>query len=176
MHGEGQRRKCPECGQSVTHIEDNISHRELRGPRNITSSNGDRLFDDGGRRFLFIEEKHTNEPPASRGQKGLLQGLASQPNFTVWACKGVPSRLTLFHVLPHGEGFTVIGEDKDFDWYQEQVYEWFAQPATPPATMATLAALKTLPFGRPPDIPDELDWAVIDKHITGIAMSLSRVE
>ena len=120
MHGDGSRRVCPECGQGVAHISDQLSHRELRGPRNITSSNPDRIFDDNGR-LLFIEEKRADEPNAKKGQLRLLLSLAEYHD--VWAAKGEPNNLTLWKVHPEGR-YETIGQG-DFGWYQERVLDWF---------------------------------------------------
>lgn len=123
MYGDGIRRNCPTCGQDVRHITDILSHRELRGPRNITSANLDRIFDDGGRRFLVIEEKTSAEKLLSSGQRGLLLALARLPMFTVWFARGTPQSLELFDFgsdqpWPFLEG--------DFTQYQNAVSRWFA--------------------------------------------------
>lgn len=123
MHGEGHRRSCPTCGQAVTHVRDVLGNRELRGPRNITSSNLDRIFDDHGCRFLIVEEKQPGEPACSSGQRSLLVSLSKLPMFTVWGARGTPDDLTLFTV----EGGLFVPSAKgDFDVYQAAVLDWFA--------------------------------------------------
>ena len=118
MHGEGDRRYCPSCGQSVLHISDMLSHRELRGPRNITSSNIDRVFDDRGR-FLFIEEKRDGET-MSKGQMLMLQALSRRHD--VWVVKGTPEALYVYTV--HSDGLDLL-EMGDWSLYQRMVDDWF---------------------------------------------------
>lgn len=125
MHGEGHRRNCPECGQSVAHLRGAVlAFKELRGPRNITSSDVDRIFDDGGRRFLVIEEKTENERPISHGQKQLLSALARLPMFTVWLARGTPERLSVYDWA--SDDPAPFLQDITFDQYQEAVAQWFA--------------------------------------------------
>lgn len=115
MHGQGTLRKCicggddPACSQ----------HLELRGPRNITSSNIDRCFDDGGKRFLFIEHKHENEAIPG-GQSFMLKALARLPQMTVWITKGSPDRLVIYEI---GTGAApVVG---DWSTLQAKADAWF---------------------------------------------------
>lgn len=117
------RRVCPECGQSVRGLKDSLSHRELRGPRNITSTNMDRLFDDGGKRFLVIEEKRPTEKIPG-GQHACLAALSKLPMFTVWLARGTPDELTLtdFHPSAPSEPFA---ERIPFETYQAYVDQWF---------------------------------------------------
>lgn len=121
MHGQGHRRNCPSCGQSVTHLRDVLANCELRGPREITSSNVDRIFDDGGKRFLVIEEKNWNEPVAA-DQIRMLRALASVPRFDVWGVRGDPDDLTISRILPNRTVGIAAGE---FDIYQAAVDAWF---------------------------------------------------
>lgn len=122
MWGEGRRRTCPECGQSVTHIADSLSHRELRGPRNITSSNVDRIFDDGGQRFLIIEEKKPNER-VSHGQRQMLTALSRIPSVDVWLARGTTERIDLSDVAD-GNPWPFL-QGINFDGYQKAVANWF---------------------------------------------------
>ena len=90
MHGNGHRRCCPTCGQSVVAFRDVLANRELQGPRQITSSDIDRIFDDRGR-FLMIEEKNPGEQ-ALTGQKRLLAALAGLPGGRRLGGAGQPRR------------------------------------------------------------------------------------
>ena len=118
MGGEGHRRKCPTCGQDVTHIDDTLSHRELNGPRNITSSNIDRMFDDNGR-ILFIEEKNMLEQMPN-GQKRALKALSNQVD--VWVVIGSPDALIIYEI---DKGDISDGIEGNWDYYQNAVYNWF---------------------------------------------------
>jgi hypothetical protein len=113
MHGEGHRRK-PVPG-------DLLGNLELRGPRNITSSNIDRIFDDGGRRFLVIEEKNEGED-APEGQRKLLRALSQLPNVTVWVVRGTPWELSVKELVNGSLRWIAKGDWED---YQSAVHEWF---------------------------------------------------
>lgn len=107
----------------MSHITDVLSHRELRGPRNITSSNVDRMFDNNGR-VLLIEEKGPNEI-VSEGQKIALQALANLPAATVWLVRGTPDALRVDRVRPRREGYEVLLDVGDWEAYQRLVGRWF---------------------------------------------------
>ena len=124
MHGQGFRRKCPECGQDVSHIKDRLSHRELQGPRNISSTNVDRLFDDNGNRFLYIEEKNTREASISKGQLRALRALSNYPENEVWIVKGNPSRLSVYQL--NGADHAALITGGTWIEYQQLVFDWFA--------------------------------------------------
>lgn len=124
MHGNGHRTHCHECGQPVDHL-DRLAHLrwvELRGPRNITSSDLDRIFDDRGQRFLVVEEKRPNEvvPP---GQKRMLYALADTPGFTVFGVVGTPEALTVWELRPNGTRRWIT--DGTVAEYQAAVMDWF---------------------------------------------------
>ncbi len=120
-HGSGHRGVCPTCGQSVTHITDILSHRELRGPRNITSSNIDRLYDDGRTgRMLGIEEKNPGEPVPD-GQNQALHALAVRFD-DVWLVVGTPDDLTISESVEGG--WTELGSG-DWGYYQDSVLDWY---------------------------------------------------
>lgn len=164
MHGEGHRRRCPECGQEVAHITDTLSHRELRGPRNITSSNLDRFFDDNGRRFLAIEEKAPNED-ISKGQGLMLRHLACVPMVDVWFVKGDPSELTVRRVTPPGSPLEAVASG-DFATYQNAVADWFnSRPA--PLAERQLAAWEGSQFDAPAWCPDD-EWRAFDAALTRV--------
>lgn len=124
----GGRRRCPECGQPVAHIPDVLSHRELRGPRQITSSNVDRAFDNNGH-ILFIEEKHPREEVPA-GQAWLLRSLARPKSTTVWLARGVPDNLLVWRVGHTQPGDSVVFEGGDFDDYQAAVSAWYAHTSS----------------------------------------------
>lgn len=159
MHGNGARRNCPECGQRVGHITDKLSHRELRGPRQITSSNIDRIFDDEGRRMLLIEEKQPNEPVPG-GQWALLRALGKIPEITVWGVRGTPDSLRITDLV----SLEVLAEG-NWDTYQQAVTDWFKSPR--PAPRDWLATLAEAPFDAPawcsPDV-----WRDFDKALTQV--------
>ena len=125
MHGTGHRQVCPTCGQSVTHITDTLSHRELRGPRNITSSNIDRLYDDGRTgRMLGIEEKNPGEAIPD-GQNKALHALADRFD-DVWVVIGTPDDLTIYESV---EGnWTMLGRG-DWGYYQDSIFDWYGEIA-----------------------------------------------
>lgn len=130
MYGQGHRRICPECGQSVAHDDNGVSHRELQGPRNITSSNIDRVFDDDGR-LLFIEEKHWGEP-ATNGQRRLLAALAEE--HTVWLVRGEPENLEVWSISGgrrRADGEYILRGKQEvvgaFEDYQRAVLHWFKE-------------------------------------------------
>lgn len=125
MYGQGARKVCSECHRPLSAPDpNNLSHRELRGPRNITAANIDRIFDDGGRKFLVIEEKRPNEPKLSPGQNGLLLALARVPMFTVWLARGTPQALDLFD-YGSDDPWPFL-DQVDFTRYQQEVSRWFA--------------------------------------------------
>lgn len=128
MHGRGDRRICGECNQPVKPemVPDLLGYRELRGPRNITSSNIDRAFDDDGQRCLVIEEKRENED-LSDAQLGMLRSFACRSEVEVWLVLGNPDRLEVQRVYPDGK--RVVIASGDFAAYQSAVWDWFEQPA-----------------------------------------------
>ena len=124
MWGEGHRRNCPGCGQNVEHMRDVLGNRELRGPRNITSANVDRIFDDNGQRFLIIEEKNPHEK-CSEGQRALLRALSRLNHVTVWFTQGTPDNLTVYEIRGDTRRRISTGTIDD---YQHLVDAWFASP------------------------------------------------
>lgn len=101
--------------ENMRHV---LSNLELRGPRNITSSNIDRCFDDNGR-FLFVEEKNDRESMPN-GQRRMLLTLSHQHD--VWIVKGSPDRLKIW-TLQDGE-HAVLAEGS-MSTYQSAVFSWF---------------------------------------------------
>lgn len=102
-------------------MRDHLSVQELRGPRNITSSNVDRIFDDNGQRFLIIEEKGSSEKVA-KGQTRLLRNLAASEQITVWGVRGTPDELEVWRLTADGKQLVAAG---NWDDYQRAVMEWF---------------------------------------------------
>lgn len=126
MHGDGARRVCSECGTPVSPGSTYISHRELRGPRNITSSNIDRVFDDHGNRVLFIEEKSLREASSiTAGQKGLLYSLARIPNAETWVAIGDVSEVTVYRLHGRGPSDQLLHRGC-WEAYQDLVEKWYA--------------------------------------------------
>jgi hypothetical protein len=141
-------------------MRDVLATHELRGPREITSSNVDRAFDDNGQRFLLIEEKNPDEAVA-RGQQILLRRLATLPTVDVWFVRGNPDRLSVWKVAP--EGSTRLC-DGDMGAYQRQVLAWFAQPIDGMAWDRVLAPLASMPYEPPAWCPPEV-WLALDLAI-----------
>jgi len=163
MHGEGDRRTCPTCQQPVDHIPNHISNRELRGPRQITSSNIDRVLDDHGR-FLFIEEKHEDET-VPKGQGRMLRALSYHHD--VWLVRGNPERLRIWQIIC---GNTAILADGDYTTYQKAVLRWFANPPAPGTARDWLQLLE-VPYTAPDGIP-KADWDAFDTALTTVAKQL----
>ncbi len=167
MHGEGSRRVCPECGQSVIGI-DLPTHRELRGPRNITTTNIDRAIDDKGRRFLFMEHKRPDESMPD-GQKRFLFGLARQPNTTVWVTSGDTDQLELWEL---GDTAVRLGV-MNWDGLQRRLDDWFAQPPahtteTFAVIVSSLRKLIEWPFVAD-DVPADVNWREIERALRSLA-------
>lgn len=127
MWGRGLRRKCSECGHLLDGSLIDPQRRELRGPREITSSNIDCVLDDGGRRFLFIEFKRRDEP-MSYGQERLLKALARLNEVTVWVVRGTSSRLDAS--VWDGDEVRVFLRHRGFGDLQKAVFRWFAELTT----------------------------------------------
>lgn len=170
MHGEGHRRRCPNCGQSVTHMRDVLCNLELRGPRKITSANIDRIFDDAGRRFLMIEEKNPGEK-LSTAQFTLLKRLAGLPNVDVWGARGTPESVVVKKVLADGSTRNLCAGN--FDVYQQAVSRWFSearqfgQPAEVLPVERVLDGLQWEPYTAPEWCPPEL-WIAFDRALTAV--------
>lgn len=161
-HGGGDRRVCHECGQPVPSASNHISHRELRGPRQITSSNVDRIFDDRGLRFLIIEEKQQNER-LSHGQTQLLKSLAQLPTVDVWGVRGTPDSLTVKQITPDGSTTIATGNFTD---YQAAVSSWFGSPLPDPWECELWEAGE-LPFEAPSWCPPDV-WHAFDLALTAV--------
>lgn len=121
---KGDRRICPTCRQEVgPHITpDHLSCYGINGPRGISSSNVDRIFDDDGRRFLLIEEKWPDEG-IPRGQGKLLLGLAKLPQWTVWLVKGTPESVAVMDIAQR----RWLLEGQPFSSYENLVNDWFGK-------------------------------------------------
>ena len=171
-HGNGHRRRCPDCGQSVEHMRDHLPNRELRGPRQITSSNIDRIFDDGGQRFLMIEEKAPAEP-VSAGQTRLLRALAAVPQVTVWGVRGTPDNLTVTAIRP-GSTETIV-ESGSFDTYQQQVDQWFRVDSCVLPWDKLLESLKGMPWTAPAWCPPDV-WDALDKALVAVLRESHRAK
>ena len=160
MHGNGHRRCCPTCGQSVVAFRDVLANRELQGPRQITSSDIDRIFDDRGR-FLMIEEKNPGEQ-ALTGQKRLLAALAGLPEVDVWGVRGNPDDLTVWQITPTGSQVLLAGVG--FSSYQALVSDWFRSPRTVAVRWLDVLAggmPMVAPEWCPPPVWQALDVAVV---------------
>jgi len=122
MHGHGNLRRCLCGGTDPTCL----THLELRGPRNITSANIDRILDDHGHRFLYIEEKRPNEG-MTEGQKALLRNLARQRRNTVWIVTGTPDELSVQMLGNKTNGQVTMGTTVYGNWttLQRLADEWF---------------------------------------------------
>lgn len=168
MHGEGHRRRCPSCGQSVTHMRDVLGNCELRGPRQITSSNIDRIFDDNGSRFLMIEEKGPEEKiPAGQGR--LLRSLSALPGVDVWGVRGTPQELTVSRITPERSIVIFRG---DLTAYQQAVGAWY--DVVPPSRWdSVLDGLADAPYEPPPWCPPAL-WEAFDASLTAVLSHRSR--
>jgi hypothetical protein len=118
----GKRRICPECRQDVSHLDDMISHVPLLGPRNISSSNIDRAFDNDGKLLVF-EEKHTDET-LPLGQKRMYRSFAMKPGCTAGLARGTASRMDISVWKPGDTDPTYVGTG-DHDYYQHLVSRWF---------------------------------------------------
>lgn len=169
MHGEGHLRKCRECGADVRGRNDVLAFLELRGPRNITSSNVDRIFDDGGKRFLIIEEKQPGEK-LKAGQHKLLANLARLPLVDVWGVKGTPDSLAVSHYRSDTGTWERIGEG-DMRTYERCVHAWFA--AETGEAEHALDVLSELPHKPPAGCAPEL-WDQLDKTLVAIHKQLKR--
>jgi hypothetical protein len=166
MHGEGERRRCPHCHQNMSNdTPDSLSNRELRGPREITSSDIDRVFDDAGRRFLFVEEKAPNEH-VPRGQDRMLRALAALPHVDVWGVRGTPDRLRIVPITPTGADASRVIEG-DFDAYQRAVLTWFTRPISEHNSEWMLDELSGVPFTAPEWCPPET-WQEFDRLLTAV--------
>ena len=115
---------CSECGSDVSNRDDKIGFLELRGPRSITSSNLDRIFDDGGRRFLVVEEKEFGESLGA-GQRALLYALARLREVTVLLVEGTPDELQVLMLCPPDPGVRLLAEG-GFAEYQRIIDAWYA--------------------------------------------------
>lgn len=160
MHGEGARRVCPTCGQPTPEgLRDSLSVRELRGPREITSSNIDRCFDDAGRRFLFIEEKNNLEQIRD-GQRRMLRSLARLPTVDVWGVQGTPNELAIYKI--NSDGSRVVDRG-DWGTYQAAVNDWFDASTPAPEWERALFALVEAPF-EPPAWCSSTTWRAFDLY------------
>jgi hypothetical protein len=151
-------------------MRDHLPNRELRGPRQITSSNIDRIFDDSGQRFLMIEEKAPGEA-VSAGQMRLLRALAALPQVTVWGVRGTPDNLTITDIQP-GSTNTFV-ESADFGTYQQQVDQWFRCDSDVIPWGKLLEALKGMPWTAPSWCPAE-DWDALDKALAAVLRHQNR--
>lgn len=165
MHGEGHRRRCPSCSQQVSHLPDVLGHRELQGPRQITSANVDRIFDDAGRRFLVIEEKQPSEA-IKAGQLRLLKNLAALPTIEVWGVRGTPESLRVTRL---GNDPAVLVEDGGtFEDYQRVVSDWFGSPVAAPSPWnEILDGLAGAAYSPPAWCPSDV-WAAFDTALTAV--------
>lgn len=145
----------------MEHMRDVLGNNEVRGPRNITSSNVDRIFDDAGKRFLIIEEKNPGEQ-IKEGQRRLLANLAKLPRVDVWGVRGTPDALTVNALTPTGFERTAEG---DFDTYQRCVHAWFA--AEHDDLTHALDVLGPLPYTAPNWCPPEV-WARFDMALSEV--------
>lgn len=162
MHGDGHLRKCRMCGGDVAERDDVLAFMELRGPRNITSSNVDRIYDDGGKRFLIIEEKQPGEA-LKAGQRKLLVNLASLPRVDVWGVRGTPDDLRITHFRP-GTGWVQIAAG-DKATYERCVHAWFA--AETHRWDHALHVLAEVPYEAPAWCPEDL-WREFEATLTKV--------
>src|SRR5690606_17854997 len=160
---EGHRRRCPTCGQSVVRMRDVLANREIRGPRNITSSNVDRIFDDDGRRFLVIEEKQPGEQ-IKAGQRRLLANLARLPQVDVWGVRGTPRSLSIKAHRP-GVGWVPVLREGDVAAYEQCVHAWYA--AERDDWRHALDLLSEVPVTSPAWCPDDL-WSEFESALTKV--------
>lgn len=154
MYRAGRRTQCPTCHQPVPD-GDWLRLLELRGPRGITSSDIDRIFDDWGKRWLVVEEKGANEEPKF-GQRWMLQGLASIPQVTVLLVRGDAHLLCVARLMADGT-YRELGTG-DETHYQRIVTAWYDDQLETP---------------EPPTIPD-LPWE--DLELPGMPAPLPRRE
>lgn len=162
MHGEGHRRNCPQCGQSVLHMREVLANVEVRGPRNITSSNVDRIYDDDGKRFLIIEEKNPGEQ-VRKGQQRLLANFARLPRVDVWGVRGTPDDLNIKRFVPTG-GWTQHATG-DVSTYEHCVHAWFAASADDWGH--ALDVLGEVAYEPPAWCPPEI-WREFDTALTKV--------
>jgi len=153
-------------------MRDVLANRELRGPRSITSSNIDRIFDDNGKRTLFIEEKNEGEAIAD-GHKRLLRAMATKQGFTVWLVRGDPNRLRVDRLTAESTLQFVAGGD--LSAYQAAVTEWYASPEVdPPGWLDVLAeAPFTAPAGFDPALWHAFDVALTRLNNAGDARQIA---
>lgn len=149
-------------------MRDVLANQEIRGPRNITSSNVDRVYDDAGKRFLVIEEKQPGEALRA-GQQKLLVGLASLPNVDVWGVRGTPDDLSIKHFRP-SVGWVHVGAG-DVATYERCVHAWFA--AETHAWSHALDLLGEVPFDAPPWCPTDV-WQTFEAALTKVMALYAR--
>jgi hypothetical protein len=150
-------------------MRDVLGNRELRGPRQITSANIDRIFDDHGRRFLVIEEKGPDEKVGD-GQALLLRNLAGLPAVDVWGVRGTPDDLRVTQVFSNGG--TLHLASGDWSVYQRAVDDWFASDLDPSWEQA-LVALAEVPYDPPAWCPRET-WTALDEALTAACVHRAR--
>lgn len=135
MYGDGHRRTCPCCGREVLHDNSRLSNLELRGPRNITSTNLDRLFDDSGKRFLIVEEKRPGEAYPGGQRKALIALAHLTPLLEVWVAEGTPEQLQVYRLVPvrsnNGDqeqcAMKHLLASGTFGDYQKLTLDWFGR-------------------------------------------------
>lgn len=138
---KGRKRLCDACHQPLPQdfYDKHLSSNPVTGPRNITSGNIDRVFqDDRQNRFLFIEEKDTNEREMGPGQWYMLAALAQLPGVETWVVKGSVTdsiaayRFDTWYRIEH------LPDIRDYGSYQNAVHRWYEADRLPGKSLKVL--------------------------------------